>query len=64
MIFDETPHQWILKKRLSFARNLLIQGERKASDIYLEAGFEDLAHFSRTFKKQFGIPPSKVQTLT
>jgi len=64
IIFNETPHQWILKKRLSYARNLLLQGEQKASDIYLEAGFEDLAHFSRSFKKQFGIPPSKVQALT
>lgn len=63
MIFDDTPHKWILKKRLSFARNLLLQGERKASEIYLEAGFEDLAHFSRTFKKQFGIPPSRIQAL-
>jgi len=63
MIFDETPHKWILKKRLSFARNLLLQGGRKASEIYLEAGFEDLAHFSRTFKKQFGIPPSRIQAL-
>ena len=27
---------------------------KKASDIYLELGFEDLSHFSFAFKKQFG----------
>lgn len=63
MVFNETPHRWIMKKRLAFARNLLLQGAKKASDIYLEAGFEDLAHFSRAFKKQFGMPPSKVQAM-
>lgn len=63
MVFNETPHRWIMKKRLAFARNLLLQGAKKASDIYLEVGFEDLAHFSRAFKKQFGMPPSKIQAM-
>ncbi len=61
MVFNETPHRWIMKKRLNYARNRLLQGEQKPSEVYLEAGFEDLAHFSRAFKKQFGLPPSKVQ---
>ena len=63
MIFNETPHKWIMKKRLTYAKNRLLQGNAKASEIYLEAGFEDLAHFSRSFKKQFGLPPSKIQAL-
>lgn len=63
MVFNETPHRWIMKKRLNYARNRLLQGEQKPSEVYLEAGFEDLAHFSRAFKKQFGMPPSKIQAL-
>ncbi len=63
IVFNETPHRWIMKKRLSYAKNLLLQGKSKASDIYLDAGFEDLAHFSRAFKKQFGIPPSRIQAI-
>lgn len=34
-----------------------------ASDIYIELGFEDLAHFSRSFKKYFGKNPSEVASL-
>lgn len=63
MIFNETPHKWIMKKRLAYAKKRLLQGDNKASEIYLEAGFEDLAHFSRAFKKQFGLPPSRIQAL-
>lgn len=56
-IFNETPHRWILKRRLQEAKTLLLTTERKPSEFYLELGFEDLAHFSRTFKKEFGKPP-------
>jgi AraC-like DNA-binding protein len=34
--------------------------KRKAADIYLEVGFENLSHFSYAFKKQFGYSPSMV----
>jgi AraC-like DNA-binding protein len=29
-------------------------------DLYLEAGFENLAHFFYAFKKQFSYPPTAV----
>jgi AraC-like DNA-binding protein len=37
---------------------LIKEKGRRASDIYLDLGFEDLSHFSFAFKKQFGVPPS------
>ncbi|WP_324218279.1 helix-turn-helix domain-containing protein [Flavobacterium sp.] len=33
---------------------------QKPSDIYLEVGFKDISHFSRSFSKQFGSAPSKI----
>ncbi len=62
-IFGTTPHKWIHKKRLARAREILKNSNRKVSDVYLEVGFEDLAHFSKSFKKEFGINPSKVRIL-
>ncbi|WP_410566174.1 helix-turn-helix domain-containing protein, partial [Bacillus sp. SIMBA_033] len=50
---------WLLQKRLREAHYLLGKG-KMASDIYTDLGFEDLSHFSFTFKKLYGIPPSKV----
>ena len=60
MTFNETPHKWILRKRLERARMMLVQDHVKPSDVYLEVGFEDLAHFSRAFKKQYKVPPSRI----
>lgn len=57
-IFNEAPHQWIKKKRVHYARNLMIATRKKPSEVYIDAGFEDLAHFSRTFKRIFNITPS------
>lgn len=60
MTFNETPHKWILRKRLEQARNMLIQDQAKPSDVYLQVGFEDLAHFSKAFKKQYNVSPSRI----
>ncbi len=59
LIFHETPHRWIMKKRLYHARDLMKKEKRRPSEVYLESGFEDLSHFSRSFKKQFRITPSQ-----
>lgn len=61
LIFNETPHKWILKKRLQLAYDLLKEPNNSVSDIYLQAGFEDLGHFSKTFKKEFGVNPSVIK---
>ena len=61
-IYDTTPAKWLKKKRLKYAYNLLTTTNKKASEIYLECGFEDLAHFSKSFKSQFGINPSSIKT--
>jgi len=58
-IFRTTPRKWLLEKRLQEAHYLLEKG-KKATDIYLDLGFEDLSHFSFAFKKQYGLPPSRI----
>jgi AraC-like DNA-binding protein len=60
--YNVPPHKWIKQKRLELAKKMLIHS-RKASDVYLEVGFEDLAHFSRSFKSHFGINPSEVTSI-
>lgn len=61
VLFNESPHKWIMKQRLNKAKELLLLTNKRASDIYLELGFEDLAHFSRSFKKQFGKNPTDIK---
>lgn len=59
-VFQSPPGQWLQQKRLSEAYYLIREKGRKPSDVYLDVGFENLSHFSYTFKKAFGIAPSMV----
>lgn len=59
-IFHTTPSKWLLKRRLQEAYYLIKEQQKMASEIYLSLGFEDLSHFSYTFKKQFGTAPSYI----
>ncbi len=59
-IFQTSPHQWMLKKRLDEAHYLLKEEKKSASDIFVDLGFEDLSHFSSAFKKQFGYSPKSL----
>ncbi|MEZ0610824.1 helix-turn-helix domain-containing protein [Fibrella sp. WM1] len=62
-IFNDTPSRWLVQKRLNEAYFLLDKKGRKASDVYLEVGFENLSHFSFAFKKQFGLAPTQLTAL-
>lgn len=53
-------HQFIVQKRLSFAKKLMLQG-RKPSQAAFEAGFNDYSNFSRSFRSHYGHPPSQFQ---
>jgi transcriptional regulator GlxA family with amidase domain len=48
--------------RLRYARWLLDHTDRSVTDIALEAGFADCAHFSRQFKAMAGMSPSERRT--
>ena len=45
--------------RLRYARWLLDNTDRQVTEIALEAGFSDCAHFSRHFKAMHGVAPSR-----
>ena len=61
-IYKTSPGKWLKQKRLEHAFTLLTTTNRKPSEIYLECGFEDLAHFSKSFKSQYHINPSKIKS--
>jgi AraC-like DNA-binding protein len=56
--FQQSPQRWLTQKRLALAHYQLAEKQRKPAELYLEVGFENLAHFSTAFKKQFGYPPT------
>jgi AraC family transcriptional regulator len=54
------PHQYLLARRLERARHLLEAPDAVLSDVALRAGFADQAHFTRLFKREFGVTPGAV----
>lgn len=56
--FQLSPQRWLTQKRLALAHYQLTEQHRKPVELYLEVGFENLAHFSYAFKKQFGYSPT------
>jgi AraC-like DNA-binding protein len=51
------PHAYQVQLRVDHAKRLLLAGRRGVSDAAHEAGFFDLSHFTRHFKRYVGVPP-------
>jgi AraC-like DNA-binding protein len=58
-IFLESPSRYIITQRLNRSAELLKLSPKNVSEIAYEAGFHDPSYFTRLFKKEFGIPPTK-----
>lgn len=56
-IYKTTPQRWLTEKRLKLAYHLMFESDQKPTEVYREAGFENLSHFSSAFKKRFGFAP-------
>ncbi len=54
-----TPSRLILERRLEFAAERFRRGDKtcNVTEVALDAGFNDLSHFSRAFRSRFGVSP-------
>jgi len=57
-ILHQTPHQYLMNRRLSKAKELLANSELPVTEICLAVGFESLGSFSTLFRNVVGWPPS------
>jgi AraC family transcriptional regulator len=53
----QTPHRWLLDRRVDEAKNLMLHSGLRLADIALDCGFTDQTSFNRTFKKIAGTSP-------
>lgn len=53
-----SPHQYLLQNRVERAKKLIAIAQKPdLTDIGLQVGFYDQAHFTKAFKRVVGIPP-------
>jgi AraC-like DNA-binding protein len=55
--FGETPHQYLLTRRIERAKDLLRETDLSVTEVSLEVGFASLGSFSSTFKRIVGTTP-------
>jgi AraC family transcriptional regulator len=55
----ESPHAWVMARRLERAREALRAGEPPAA-VATALGFADQAHLTRAFRRRFGCTPGSV----
>jgi AraC family transcriptional regulator len=62
-VFGETPHQYLIRRRLDRAKRLLTQTEMPITDICFAVGFESLGSFSWLFRQRVGQSPEQFRNL-
>jgi AraC-like DNA-binding protein len=55
--FATTPHQYLTRRRIEKAKELLVAGRLSVTDVCFEVGFESLGSFSTLFRRQVGDAP-------
>ena len=60
--YSESPIKWFQNKRLEHAHYLLSQ-EKSPSEVYFEAGYENLSSFSQAYKIKYGVTPKHHKTI-
>jgi len=56
--YHTSPGKWLTQKRLEHAKLMIETTNSLVSEIAYDSGFENLSHFSRVFKENYGLTPS------
>jgi AraC-like DNA-binding protein len=56
--FGDTPHQYVLRRRIEHAQGLMLSTKTTLAEIALECGLVDQAHLGRSFRRIVGETPA------
>jgi AraC-like DNA-binding protein len=57
--FGETPHRYLLTRRLERAAALLWNTDRSVADICFRVGLRSVGSFTTSFRRVYGISPTE-----
>lgn len=52
-----TPNKYLLKRKLDYAKKLLLTSDKSVLEIAWETGYDSVSHFIKKFKMEFGVTP-------
>jgi transcriptional regulator GlxA family with amidase domain len=62
--FGETPHRYLLTRRIERARHLLRTTDKQVADVCLAVGFNSVGSFTTTFRRHVGVSPTEYRRET
>lgn len=57
--FGISPYKYVIRRRLEESARMLETGRFSVSEVAARSGFSDIFSFSKAFKKEFAVSPSK-----
>ncbi|MDY0162815.1 AraC family transcriptional regulator [Desulfobotulus sp.] len=63
-VYGQTPYEYLSHIRLQKAAEKMRKGECNVTEAAFSVGYANLSHFSRIFRKEFGVNPSDFQKKT
>lgn len=57
--FNQSPHQYLLQRRIAAAQNLLTNTELSLAEVAYDCGFSSQQHMTNVFSKRVGITPGQ-----
>lgn len=57
--FGISPKEYLIRKRMEYAKQLLSSGQFEVFDVAEQCGYAEPCHFSREFKKRVGVSPTE-----
>jgi AraC family transcriptional regulator len=58
----QTPHQFVIMKRIDRARGLIVATRLPLADIAYRTGFSSQAHMTSVFSRSMGVTPGRLRT--
>ena len=56
--FGESPHTYLLTRRMERAAALLRNTDRSVADVCLSVGLQSIGSFTTSFKRTYGVSPT------
>jgi AraC-like DNA-binding protein len=57
--FGESPHEYLLTRRMERAAALLRNTDRSVADVCMSVGLQSVGSFTTSFKRTYGVTPTE-----